>query len=48
MQTNIGVALKPNFLSSLLKSGVAFSSITLKVLNLHNKSPKKFAFHIKV
>ena len=45
MHTNIKVALKPNIMSSLMKNAIyifeyAFSSITLKILNLNDKSPK--------
>ena len=44
MHTIIGVALKTNFMSSLLYFlRYAFSSITPKILNLHNKSPKIFS-----
>ena len=43
MHTNIVVAQKPNFMYFLV---YAFSSITLKMLNLQNRSPKIFAFHI--
>ena len=45
MHTNIGVALKPTFMYPLLSCRVlykfeyVFSSITLRILNLHNKSP---------
>ena len=50
MHTKIGVALKPNFMNSLLYSALifkyAFSVVTLRILNLHNKSPKIFAFDI--
>ena len=51
MHTNIGVALKPNLMSFLLYSDLGgcislniHISITLRILNLHNKSPKIFAF----
>ena len=46
MYTNIGKALKPNFMSSFLLFlfKCAFSAITLKVLNLHNKNPNIFSF----
>ena len=41
MHTYIGVALKPNFMSSLLHFlKYAFSTSTLKILNLYNESPK--------
>ena len=47
MHTNTTVALKPNFMSSpcyvLYFSKYAYSSITLKIKNLHDKDPKKFA-----
>ena len=50
MHTNIGFALKPNFMSFSCKElhlfKYAFSAITLKVLNLSNKNPKIFAFDI--
>ena len=52
MHTNIGVALKPNFISSSCRVlnflKYAFSSITLKILNLLNlnKSLKIFAFNM--
>ena len=50
MYTNITIALKPNFMSSLLfmlylfKYG--FSSISRKTQNLHKKDTERFAFHI--
>ena len=46
--TNIEVALKPNYKSCrvLYFLKYAFSLITLKIFNLHNKRPKKFALHI--
>ena len=48
MLMNTTVAIKPNFMSSMLLCAVlfnyAFSSITSKIQNLHNKDPKKFAF----
>ena len=46
MHTITTVALKPNFMSSLLyffKS--VYSTVTLKIQNLHNKDPKRFTFH---
>ena len=49
MHTNTTVALKPNFMSSLLLCAVflykCISTITLSIQNLHNKDPKRFAFH---
>ena len=49
MHTDNGVALKINLASSLLKSAMgyfqnAFSLITLRIFNIHNKSPKIYAF----
>ena len=48
MYAKIGVALKLNFMSSLLQSDVfskmCIYSITLKILNLNNESPKIFSF----
>ena len=48
MHTNTTVAIKPNFMSSLcyVFFKYAYSSITLKILNPHDKNPKRFAFHI--
>ena len=49
MHNNIGVALKPNFMSlcrELYFLIYAFSSIPLKISNLQNRRPKIFAFHI--
>ena len=51
MHINIGVALKPKFMSSLLYRVLnflkyAFSSTTLKILNLHSKSPKILAIYM--
>ena len=48
MHKNIGVTLKPNFTNSLVYIVLyffkyEFSSITLRILNLHNKSPEIFA-----
>ena len=37
MYSNTTVALKSNFMSFIY----AYSSITLKILNLHGKDPKK-------
>ena len=47
MHTNIGLAIKPNFMSSFLYFfKYAFSAITLKLINLHNKTPNMFAFNM--
>ena len=50
MHTNSTVALKSNYSSSLLKIAVffkyAFSSITVRISNLHNKDSKRFVFHM--
>ena len=50
MPTNIKLSLKPNFMSSFFRelyfSKYAFSSITIKTLNPHNKSPNTFALYI--
>ena len=49
MHANIGVALKPNFIPGcrvMYLSKYEFSSFTLRILNLHNKSPKIFAIHM--
>ena len=51
MHTNTTVAINPNYMSSLLYSAVFFKIsifITLKIQNLHNKDPKRFAFIIFV
>ena len=46
MHSNVTVALKLNFMSFLLLCAVfskyAFSSISLKIKNLHKKDPGKF------
>ena len=44
MHTDIGLSLKPNCMCSFFK--YAFSSINLKILNRHNKSPNIFAFYL--
>ena len=50
MHTNIELSLKPNFMSSFLLRAVflylCISSIALKTLNLHDKSPNTFALYI--
>ena len=50
MHSNIGVALKPNFVSScsrvLYFLKYAFLLITIIIYNLNNKSMKIFAFDI--
>ena len=50
MHNNIGVVLKPNFMSPSCRElyflNYAFFSITLKISNLQNKRPKIFAFNI--
>ena len=48
MHTNIGVALNPILCVPwvLYFFKYAYSSITLRILNLHNKSPTIFAFDI--
>ena len=49
MHANIGVALKPNFIPGcrvMYLFKYAFSSFTLRILNLHNESPKIFAIYM--
>ena len=50
MHTNIGVALNTNLLVPCCRVlyffKYAFSSITLRILNLHNKSTKIFAYDV--
>ena len=50
MHANIELSLKPYSMSSSCRElyffKYAFSSITLKILNIHNKSPNTFALYI--
>ena len=52
MRTNTRVAIKPNFMSSLLLCAVflfiCIFIITLKIYHLHNKDSKRCAFQLLV
>ena len=46
MHTYIEIALKTNFMSSLLYRVSCISSSTIRILNLYIESPKIFAYYI--